>query len=102
MGQIASEYCDFVIITNDNPRLENPKVICNEIISGIKSNKNYLVIQDRRMAISKALSMSMEDDIVVIAGKGIEETQTIGTKIYEFNDKDVVLDYFRNKEKEFS
>ena len=89
MGLVASSLADFCIITNDNPRNEEPQEIANEIIKGIK-NKNFEVILDRFQAIKKALSLARDNDIVVIAGKGHENYQIFKDRTIPFDDSRVV------------
>ncbi len=82
MGDIASSLSDYVILTSDNPRYENPDSIIAQIKDGIKSN-NYHVIENRKDAIKYALETAQVNDIVLIAGKGHEDYQEInGVKSY--------------------
>ena len=90
MGMVAFELADVVIVTSDNPRTENPMDIINDIISGINYNKEYKIISDRKEAIFYAVDMAERGDIVLIAGKGHENYQEIGTKRYPFDDRVVV------------
>ncbi|MCX7641692.1 MAG: UDP-N-acetylmuramoyl-L-alanyl-D-glutamate--2,6-diaminopimelate ligase [Elusimicrobiales bacterium] len=93
MGKIAAIFSDFVIITSDNPRTEDPLKIINEIEKGIKelNYSNYYIIPDRRDAIIKAIEIAKKGDIILIAGKGHEEYQiTAQGKIY-FSDREEVL-----------
>ncbi|MDF9408637.1 UDP-N-acetylmuramoyl-L-alanyl-D-glutamate--2,6-diaminopimelate ligase [Pelotomaculum isophthalicicum JI] len=90
MGSIAAKYSDFQIITSDNPRTENPAIIIQGIIEGVLplvQKENYLVEQDRRKAIGLAISMARKDDVVIIAGKGHEDYQIIGTEKFPFDDR---------------
>jgi UDP-N-acetylmuramoyl-L-alanyl-D-glutamate--2,6-diaminopimelate ligase len=89
MGRIASDLADFAIITSDNPRTEDPGAIISEIKAGITGN-SFKIIEDRRNAISEALSMAHEKDVVLIAGKGHEEHQIIGRVTHPFSDRQVV------------
>lgn len=86
MGKIAAEMADFAVVTSDNPRTEAPAAIIEEIKSGIKGTAVAL-IEDRRSAISEALAMAREGDVVLIAGKGHEDYQIIGTTTYPFSDQ---------------
>ncbi len=88
MGEVASELADVVFITSDNPRLEDASVIAKQIEVGCNPalKKPIYVILDRRDAIAQAFSVACSGDIVVIAGKGHESTQTIGANEIEFND----------------
>ncbi|QNO16301.1 UDP-N-acetylmuramoyl-L-alanyl-D-glutamate--2,6-diaminopimelate ligase [Alkalicella caledoniensis] len=88
MAQIAEKYADFSIVTNDNPRNEDPEKIIDDIIGGFKDSK-YEIILDRKKAIEKAVKFAQKGDIILIVGKGHETYQIIGDKTYEFNDKSV-------------
>ncbi|MEO0185944.1 MAG: UDP-N-acetylmuramoyl-L-alanyl-D-glutamate--2,6-diaminopimelate ligase [candidate division WOR-3 bacterium] len=89
MGKIASENADFVVVTSDNPRNEEPEKIIKDIISGIKNN-NFKVIPDREKAIEFGIRIKKPEDILLIAGKGHEEYQIIGDKVIPFDDAVVV------------
>ncbi len=90
MGAIAEECSDYVIVTSDNPRSEDPNAIMDDVLSGI-TNKSAVVREpDRRAAIARALAVAGTDDVVVVAGKGHESTQTIGTTVSPFDDRLVV------------
>ncbi len=89
MGRVATEIADFAIITNDNPRTEHPQSIIEDIVGGIYKS-NYEIIEDRRKAIKTALKALKEGDILLIAGKGHEDYQIIGEKVYHFSDREVV------------
>jgi len=93
MGEIASKLADRVIITNDNPRTENPLGIINDILSGIdKENmRKVIVIEDRALAINEALKLAVEGEIIVIAGKGHEDYQIIGSEKIHFSDIEEVM-----------
>jgi UDP-N-acetylmuramoyl-L-alanyl-D-glutamate--2,6-diaminopimelate ligase len=86
MGEIASKLSDFVIITSDNPRNEDPKTIIKDIEKGIKGD-NYIVIPDRNVAISMAVELASSGDIVLVAGKGHEEYQEIQGIRHSFSDR---------------
>jgi len=89
MGGIATKLSDYVFITSDNPRTEDPLSIIKEIEDGIKI-KNYEVVPDRKEAIEKAVNMADKDDIVLILGKGHETYQIIGDEKIPFDDREVV------------
>ncbi len=91
MGEIASKLSDFVIVTSDNPRNEDPKMIIKDIERGIK-NDNYIVIPDRNVAISMAVELASSGDIVLVAGKGHEEYQEIQGVRHNFSDRLVLED----------
>lgn len=87
MGKIAATYSDFVIVTSDNPRTEDPDKIIDDIFSGISYNTdNCLREKNREQAIALAIKMSSEFDIILVAGKGHEDYQIIGEKKYPFSD----------------
>jgi len=89
MGRIASEMCDRIFITSDNPRTEQPEAILEQIRKGVPGTGNYSIIGDRREAISNALAFAAAGDIVLIAGKGHEDYQIIGDTRLHFDDKEV-------------
>ena len=99
MGKIAAEWCNEIILTNDNPRKESPQKILKEIYQGIPKEKRKFttVIPDRRKAIYFALDKLKKDDILLVAGKGHENYQIIGEKKEYFLDKEVILKYFNEK-----
>lgn len=91
MGKVAAELADFTVITNDNPRREDPKTIASEIIKGFEgSESEYAVVLDRRNAIKKALDAAKEDITVLIAGKGHETKQIFKNRVIPFDDRQVV------------
>jgi UDP-N-acetylmuramoyl-L-alanyl-D-glutamate--2,6-diaminopimelate ligase len=92
MGKIAQRYADYIIITNDNPRSEEPSEIIAEIKQGMDDSSNIVVIEDRKAAIAKAIELASEDDIVLIAGKGHENYQELGRQRIYFSDQGTVLD----------
>jgi UDP-N-acetylmuramoyl-L-alanyl-D-glutamate--2,6-diaminopimelate ligase len=86
MGRIAEQFADHIILTDDNPRHENPAKIINHIREGFSSQNNVMVEHDRRRAISHALSIAKTGDVILLAGKGHETYQEIGTQKIPFND----------------
>jgi len=92
MGKVAQRLSDILIITNDNPRTEDPAMIIRDIKRGIdKEKKNYFIIPDRRRAIKKALGRAEEADIVLIAGKGHEKYQLVAESKIPFDDRKVAI-----------
>jgi len=89
MGKVASELADFSIITNDNPRSENPEDIVSKIVAGF-THEHYLIILNRKEAIMRALQMAREGDVVLIAGKGHENYQILRNEVIDFDDRQVV------------
>ena len=90
MGEIASIYADYLIITSDNPRTEDPKSIISDILKGVPKYKSHKVIENRLDAIKFALSFAEKDDIIVLAGKGHETYQIIGKEKIHFDEREVV------------
>lgn len=88
MGSVASELADVIVVTTDNARSEDPAAIANEVAKGAGRPESLRVILDRREAINVAISSAQAGDIVVIAGKGHERGQTIGTVTVDFDDMD--------------
>jgi UDP-N-acetylmuramoyl-L-alanyl-D-glutamate--2,6-diaminopimelate ligase len=86
MGQIATEMSDMVIVTDDNPRTEDPEKIMQDILAGIQDRSKVETIHDRREAIERAVAIAQPGDLVLIAGKGHETTQTLKDRTIEFND----------------
>lgn len=93
MGFVASDLSDFVFITSDNPRDENPEKIIYDIVLGI-SKRNYITEPDRKQAIRLAMDYACKDDLVLICGKGHENYQIIGDTKYPFSDADAVKSIF--------
>ncbi|MBM7855934.1 UDP-N-acetylmuramoyl-L-alanyl-D-glutamate--2,6-diaminopimelate ligase [Desulfohalotomaculum tongense] len=93
MGEIGTRYSDLAVITSDNPRTEDPGKIIDDILVGVKKiagNKHkHKVIPERRDAIAYAIKEAAAGDVVVIAGKGHETYQIIGTTKYHFDDRAV-------------
>ncbi|MDY6787934.1 MAG: UDP-N-acetylmuramoyl-L-alanyl-D-glutamate--2,6-diaminopimelate ligase, partial [candidate division WOR-3 bacterium] len=94
MGKIATHYSDMTIITSDNPRTENPINIIQDIESGIKE-KNYFIEPNRKKAIKRALEHAKPEDTVIVAGKGHETYQIIGSRTIHFDDREEIRRYLR-------
>lgn len=90
MGAIAARMSDLTVVTSDNPRTEDPISIIEDILPGIRvtNGTNYMVIPDRREAIKRAVGEAGSGDVVVIAGKGHEDYQIIGTNRTHFDDRE--------------
>jgi UDP-N-acetylmuramoyl-L-alanyl-D-glutamate--2,6-diaminopimelate ligase len=90
MGEAAGSLSDVVILTSDNPRMENPEQILSDVEEGIrKTGKPYRKIADRSDAIHEAIAEAQTGDLVLIAGKGHEDYQIIGRHVFDFDDKEV-------------
>lgn len=93
MGKIAFTQSAVTIVTSDNPRTENPEQIIKDILAGIKPNffqkkKQLLVEADRKLAIQKAIDLASPGDLILLAGKGHETYQIIGTNRHHFDDRE--------------
>ena len=96
MGGIAVEYADYVIVTSDNPRTEEPNAIIRDILAGIDGTSTpYVVEPDRRKAIRMALRFAQKNDIVVLAGKGHETYQILGTRKTHLDEREEVAQALR-------
>ena len=96
MGHIASQYADEVVFTSDNPRFEDPAVILQEMAAGVLPGVQVVQIADREAAIHYALSEAAPNDIVLIAGKGHESYQQVGSERFVFSDQAVVRHWLKN------
>ena len=113
MAKVTEQLADFIIVTSDNPRTEKPEGIINEIIAGFEKGPliehadlretsdeqraTIIIEPDRKKAIELAIRTAGKDDIVLIAGKGHETYQIIGTQKFAFSDKAVAEEYFRKR-----
>jgi UDP-N-acetylmuramoyl-L-alanyl-D-glutamate--2,6-diaminopimelate ligase len=86
MGAIAEQYADVVMVTNDNPRHEQPEAIAAEILAGFKQKEKALVQLNRSQAIQDIIQCAVAGDYVLIAGKGAEDYQQIGDEKFPFSD----------------
>jgi UDP-N-acetylmuramoyl-L-alanyl-D-glutamate--2,6-diaminopimelate ligase len=96
MAEVACEYSDKAIFTSDNPRSEDPEQIIKDMEAGLSASakRKYISIVDRREAIKTAISLTQQEDIVLIAGKGHEKYQEIKGVKNHFDDKEVVGEMF--------
>ena len=95
MGEIAAGLSDFVIVTSDNPRTEEPRAIIEDILSGIKNTDTPVeVIESRKEAIVYALTQLKSGDTLILAGKGHEDYQIIGKEKTHFDEREVVREFF--------
>jgi len=101
MGEISGRFSDFTVITSDNPRTENPFLIIEDIVEGIKKTRGrFTVIIDRKKAIEYALSIADKGDMVLLAGKGQEDYQIIGREKIPFDEAGIVREYSHRKKNE--
>lgn len=96
MGKAASEWADYIILTSDNPRDEDPDIIIDDIIPGLHHSQ-YRRYIDRKEAIYDALKHATNNDVVLIAGKGHEKVQVIGSCSVPFSDVETVQSYFEEE-----
>ncbi len=96
MGRVVNQFADVAVVTSDNPRSEDPERIISEVVAGMEPPRaERLVEVDRRSAIRRAIEVAREGDVVLIAGKGHESTQTIGSRVHEFDDRQVAAEALR-------
>ncbi|UCB53098.1 MAG: UDP-N-acetylmuramoyl-L-alanyl-D-glutamate--2,6-diaminopimelate ligase [Candidatus Zixiibacteriota bacterium] len=100
MGKVAARYADGIILTEDNPRSEDPEAIVKHIMEGIEEKNKVEVIIDRREGIQRALKTARPGDTLVLAGKGHENYQAIGDKKIHFSDKETVLELLSSESAE--
>jgi UDP-N-acetylmuramoyl-L-alanyl-D-glutamate--2,6-diaminopimelate ligase len=98
MARVAEQLADLVVVTSDNPRTEDPGAIIADIVAGFADPKSskITVEPDRRKAIKLAIEMAAPNDVVLLAGKGHEPYQIIGTKKFDFSDKQEALACLRS------
>jgi len=104
MGRVAAELADLAVLTSDNPRSEEPRAILQQIESGVKDVgpaerrlQDYRIVEDRKAAIGWAITTAQAGDAVVIAGKGHEDYQIIGTTRHPFDDRSVAREVLRQQ-----
>jgi UDP-N-acetylmuramoyl-L-alanyl-D-glutamate--2,6-diaminopimelate ligase len=98
MGEAAGRASDLVVLTSDNPRSEDPLLIINDALVGLqRTSAKVLVEPDRRRAIEMAIERALPGDIVLIAGKGHENTQVLKSKTLPFDDREVARDMLRQR-----
>ena len=93
MGEAASKYADYIIITNDNPRCETPIDISKDIVKGI--TKPYERILDRKEAIKKGIKLAKNGKILFVLGKGDEKYIEFCNKKEKFNDKEIIFQFLK-------
>jgi UDP-N-acetylmuramoyl-L-alanyl-D-glutamate--2,6-diaminopimelate ligase len=88
MAAIAALLADRVVVTSDNPRTEDPQQILDDVVAGIPAGIDLVVEGDRAQAIAKAIAEAEADDLVLVAGKGHEDYQILGTEKVHFDDRE--------------
>ncbi len=100
MGRIAAENADFVIVTSDNPRTEEPEEIIKEIVAGMQDTETpYTVICDRVEAIRWAIDNHKENDVILLAGKGHEDYQVVGHEKHHMDEREIVAEHIEKRKK---
>jgi UDP-N-acetylmuramoyl-L-alanyl-D-glutamate--2,6-diaminopimelate ligase len=97
MGKIAAELADIAVVTSDNPRTEDPERILQDVVEGIPSSVEPIVIGDRAIAIRTAILQAQPGDGVLIAGKGHEDYQILGTEKIHFDDREQARDALQER-----
>ncbi|WP_419929037.1 UDP-N-acetylmuramoyl-L-alanyl-D-glutamate--2,6-diaminopimelate ligase [Candidatus Poriferisocius sp.] len=99
MGQVAVEQADQVIVTSDNPRSEDPDAIIADILTGVpRRSSGVMTMADRAAAIARSLAEADHGDVIVLAGKGHETTQTVGDQVIPFDDREVARELLATME----
>ena len=100
MGRIAAQMADFVVVTSDNPRTEDPDFIISEILPGLEGTSTpYVVEPDRVKAIRYALDHARTDDVIILAGKGHETYQIVGHEKRRLDEREVVAEYIAEQKR---
>jgi UDP-N-acetylmuramoyl-L-alanyl-D-glutamate--2,6-diaminopimelate ligase len=114
MGEAVGKIADVALVTSDNPRTEDPRAIIDMIVPGLEksgmkrrgvspateTSAGYEVIEDRRAAIERAVGMAEAGDVIVVAGKGHEDYQIVGTERKHFDDREVLEEVLKRGNKE--
>ena len=99
MGRVGGELADFVVVTSDNPRTEDPMKIVGQVEAGVKeTNTPYVVIENRRAAIRWAMDHAGKGDVIILAGKGHETYQEIGHEKFHLDDREEVIIHLKELE----
>jgi UDP-N-acetylmuramoyl-L-alanyl-D-glutamate--2,6-diaminopimelate ligase len=97
MAEAVARLADMVVLTSDNPRTEDPEAIIDDLAVGMQGTE-YLRVADRRAAIRAAIESARPGDTIVLAGKGHETYQIVGTEKRPFDERTIVLDLLRGTE----
>jgi UDP-N-acetylmuramoyl-L-alanyl-D-glutamate--2,6-diaminopimelate ligase len=100
MGAVVANLADYVIVTSDNPRTEEPEAIIRDILEGMKDTKTpYVVIPDRREAIRWAIEHAESGDTIVLTGKGHETYQIIGKTKHHMDEREIIAEVLSGSER---
>ncbi len=97
MAKACERYADFIIVTSDNPRSENPEKIISEILPGFSENAEFTVVTDREEAIAYGINHAKPGDTFVLLGKGHETYQIIREKTIPFDERRIVKQVMEQK-----
>ena len=101
MGRIAADNADFVVVTSDNPRTENPEAIIADILAGMEHSETPReVITDRPSAIEWAIEHHLPGDVIVLAGKGHEDYQIVGHEKHHMDEREIVADILEKRKRD--
>jgi UDP-N-acetylmuramoyl-L-alanyl-D-glutamate--2,6-diaminopimelate ligase len=95
MAKVAEAHSKYVVVTDDNPRTEDPDAIVSAIVAGFSGHAQVRVERDREVAIRSTVARARRGDIVLIAGKGHEDYQILGTETRYFSDRAIADDLTR-------
>ena len=95
LGQVATNYADYVIFTSEDYRNENPYDIVKEMLSNVNNN-NYEIIIERKDAISKAIKIAKENDILIVTGKGNDDYFDLSNTRIKYSDYDTIIEIVNN------
>ena len=87
MGAIAEQFADIPVVTDDNPRTEEPRAIINDILAGMLDAGRARVVEGRAEAVTNAIMQAQENDVVLLAGKGHEDYQIVGNRRLDYSDR---------------
>lgn len=97
MGRIAAEYSDWLIVTTDSPRHEDPQQTIDDVVGGIPADVPHEEYTDRRQAVIRSLEIAKSGDIVALCGKGHEDYQAIGDEYIHFDERELVEEFFSKR-----
>jgi UDP-N-acetylmuramoyl-L-alanyl-D-glutamate--2,6-diaminopimelate ligase len=98
MAQAAQKYADCLVVTNDNPRTEKPMSIIEDVLAGLNDKCQVNIIVDRKQAVLETLAKAQLNDVVLLAGKGHEDYIILGSEKIDYNERDVVKQFFDNED----
>lgn len=87
MGAIAEQFADIPVVTDDNPRTEEPRAIINDILAGMLDAGRARVVEGRAEAVTNTIMQAKENDVVLLAGKGHEDYQIVGNRRLDYSDR---------------